>query len=110
MTASTPTSRETLTHTLENGLTLLLEPDEGAQTVAAGYFVATGARDERPEELGASHFLEHLMFKGSERVGAAELNERLDDLGATRTPSRARRRPSTTRRPSPSTPPSCWTP
>ncbi|BDP42685.1 zinc protease [Deinococcus aetherius] len=81
MTASTPTSRETLTHTLENGLTLLLEPDEGAQTVAAGYFVATGARDERPEELGASHFLEHLMFKGSERVGAAELNERLDDLG-----------------------------
>lgn len=68
-------------HVLPNGLTLLLDPDPGAQTVAAGYFVATGARDERPSELGASHFLEHLMFKGSERLSAAELNERLDELG-----------------------------
>lgn len=71
----------TLRHTLPNGLTLLLEPDPAAQTVAAGYFVATGARDERREEMGASHFLEHLMFKGSERLSAAELNERLDELG-----------------------------
>ncbi|WP_216321130.1 M16 family metallopeptidase [Deinococcus aestuarii] len=81
MTSSPPILRETLTHTLENGLTLLLEPDPGAQTVAAGYFVATGSRDERPQELGASHFLEHLMFKGSERMSAADLNGRLDDLG-----------------------------
>ncbi|KEF34493.1 peptidase M16 [Deinococcus sp. RL] len=66
---------------LPNGLTLLLDPDEAAETVAAGYFVATGAREERPTELGASHFLEHLMFKGSESVPAAELNARLDDLG-----------------------------
>ncbi|GAA5534429.1 pitrilysin family protein [Deinococcus aluminii] len=71
----------TVRHTLPNGLTLLLEPEAGAQTVAAGYFVATGARDERPEEMGASHFLEHLMFKGSERLDAATLNERLDELG-----------------------------
>ncbi|WP_019586504.1 M16 family metallopeptidase [Deinococcus apachensis] len=71
----------TLKRTLPNGLTLLLEPDPGAQTVAAGYFVATGARDERREEMGASHFLEHLLFKGSERLSAAELNERLDELG-----------------------------
>ncbi|GAA5513725.1 putative zinc protease Rv2782c [Deinococcus carri] len=78
MTPHPPTLRQ---HLLPNGLTLLLEPDPEAQTVAAGYFVATGARDERPEELGASHFLEHLMFKGSARLSAAELNERLDDLG-----------------------------
>ncbi|SMB96174.1 M16 family metallopeptidase [Deinococcus hopiensis] len=71
----------TLLHRLSNGLTLLLEPQDDAQTVAAGYFVATGARDERPEEMGASHFLEHLMFKGSEEVGARELNVRLDELG-----------------------------
>ncbi|CAM3295489.1 pitrilysin family protein [Deinococcus saxicola] len=70
-----------LTHVLPNGLTLLLEADPGAQTVAAGYFVNTGARDEVPSEMGASHFLEHLMFKGSERLSAAVLNERLDDLG-----------------------------
>ncbi|MDV6373039.1 M16 family metallopeptidase [Deinococcus arenicola] len=70
-----------LIHVLPNGLTLLLEADPAAQTVAAGYFVNTGARDEVPSEMGASHFLEHLMFKGSERLSAAVLNERLDDLG-----------------------------
>ncbi|CAM3573148.1 M16 family metallopeptidase [Deinococcus frigens] len=72
---------EPLTHVLPNGLTLLLEADPVAQTVAAGYFVNTGARDELPQEMGASHFLEHLMFKGSERLSASVLNERLDDLG-----------------------------
>ena len=66
---------------LPSGLTLLLDPDPAALSVAAGYFVATGARDEPAGEMGASHFLEHLMFKGSERLSAAALNERLDDLG-----------------------------
>lgn len=66
---------------LPGGLTLLLEPDAQAQSVAAGYFVATGARDETADVMGISHFLEHLMFKGSERLGAAALAERLDDLG-----------------------------
>jgi predicted Zn-dependent peptidase len=73
--------RKPLRHVLPNGLTLLLEADPDAQTVAAGYFVNTGARDELPAEMGASHFLEHLMFKGSERLSAGVLNERLDDLG-----------------------------
>lgn len=66
---------------LPNGLTLLLEPDPEAQTVAAGYFIAAGGCDEAPDELGISHFLEHLMFKGSARLSALALNERLDDLG-----------------------------
>lgn len=66
---------------LPGGLTLLLEPDPQAQSVAAGYFVATGARDETADVMGVSHFLEHLMFKGSERLGAAALAERLDELG-----------------------------
>lgn len=66
---------------LPSGLTLLLDHDPQALSVAAGYFVATGARDEPADEMGASHFLEHLMFKGSERLSAAALNERLDDLG-----------------------------
>lgn len=68
-------------HVLNSGLTLLLESDPQAQSVAAGYFVNTGARDEPTGQMGASHFLEHLMFKGSEEVDAAALNERLDDLG-----------------------------
>ncbi len=68
-------------HVLESGLTVLLERDPQAQTVAMGFFVSTGARDEAPSELGASHFLEHLMFKGSLEVSAADLNARLDALG-----------------------------
>ncbi|AWN22017.1 insulinase family protein [Deinococcus irradiatisoli] len=68
-------------HVLGSGLTVLLERDPEAQTLAMGFFVRTGARDETPAEMGASHFLEHLMFKGSLEVGAAELNARLDALG-----------------------------
>ncbi|GGJ72959.1 M16 family metallopeptidase [Deinococcus aquiradiocola] len=68
-------------HTLSSGLRVLLAHDPLAQTVAMGYFVQTGARDERRAEMGASHFLEHLMFKGSEHVSGTELNMRLDALG-----------------------------
>lgn len=68
-------------HTLSSGLTVLLERDPDAQSVAAGYFVNTGARDERRGEMGVSHFLEHLMFKGSEAMDAQTLSEQLDDLG-----------------------------
>ncbi|GHF50662.1 putative Zn-dependent peptidase [Deinococcus metalli] len=68
-------------HVLPGGLTVLLDPDADAQTVAAGYFVRTGARDELPAEMGVSHFIEHLLFKGSDTLSAAELNARLDDLG-----------------------------
>jgi predicted Zn-dependent peptidase len=68
-------------HTLPSGLKVLLAPDPHAQTVAMGYFVQTGARDELRSEMGASHFLEHLMFKGNGAVGGAELNARLDALG-----------------------------
>ncbi|WP_261664842.1 M16 family metallopeptidase [Deinococcus sp. Marseille-Q6407] len=66
---------------LPNGLRLLTESDPQASTVAAGFFIASGARHDRPEGQGAAHFLEHLLFKGSERVSADELNERLDWLG-----------------------------
>ncbi len=61
---------------------LVGERDPDAETVALGYFVMTGARDEAAGEMGASHLIEHLLFKGSERVSGRELNTRLDDLGA----------------------------
>jgi predicted Zn-dependent peptidase len=67
---------------LANGLTLLGEHNPGAQTVAAGFFVRTGARDERPELLGVSHFLEHMMFKGTEQRSADDINREFDELGA----------------------------
>ena len=67
--------------TLPNGLTVLAETDPSAATAAVGFFVRTGTRDERPEEMGVSHFLEHMVFKGSERRGPVEVSAELDDLG-----------------------------
>ncbi len=51
---------------LQNGLTVIGEHNPEAQSFAAGYFVKTGARDETHEVSGVSHFLEHMMFKGTD--------------------------------------------
>ena len=67
---------------LGNGLTVIGEFNPNAVTVAAGYFVRTGARDETPEVAGVSHFLEHMMFKGTDRRTAADINRSFDELGA----------------------------
>jgi predicted Zn-dependent peptidase len=68
--------------TLDNGLNIVGEYNEGAQSMAAGYFVRTGARDETSAISGCSHFLEHMMFKGSERRTADDVNREFDEIGA----------------------------
>ena len=73
---------EVRTATLSNGLTILAEVDPAAHTAAAGFFVRTGARDEPSALMGVSHFLEHMMFKGSEKRGALQVNEDFDRIGA----------------------------
>ncbi|HLO40107.1 MAG TPA: pitrilysin family protein [Phycisphaerales bacterium] len=67
---------------LANGLTVIAEVDPSAHTAAAGYFVKTGARDEDPAVMGVSHFLEHMMFKGTADLTADDINRAFDDLGA----------------------------
>lgn len=67
---------------LANGLTVIGEHNPGAMSFAGGYFVNTGARDETPEVAGVSHFLEHMMFKGSDRRSAEDINREFDELGA----------------------------
>jgi len=67
---------------LPNGLTVIGERNPGALSMAAGYFVRTGARDETAPESGVSHFLEHMAFKGSERRSAEDVNREFDELGA----------------------------
>lgn len=69
-------------HTLSNGLTILAEPIPTARSVAVGLFVRTGSRDETPEINGVSHFLEHMMFKGSDSRDAEAMNRIFDELGA----------------------------
>lgn len=69
--------------TLDNGLKIIGEHNPAAQSAAAGYFVNTGARDETPEVAGVSHFLEHMMFKGTPRRTPEAINREFDELGAT---------------------------
>jgi len=52
------------------------------RSVALGLWVRTGSRNETPAQAGVSHFLEHLLFKGTERFSAIEIAEKLDGLGA----------------------------
>lgn len=67
---------------LDNGLTLLMESDDEAYSSAVGFFVKAGSRDENPVVMGVSHFLEHMMFKGSERRSADDVNREFDEIGA----------------------------
>ena len=50
-------------------------------SASLGIFVGTGSRSETPEEQGASHFIEHLMFKGTNKRSAKEIAETVDDVG-----------------------------
>jgi predicted Zn-dependent peptidase len=68
--------------TLPNGLRVITETMPSLRSVAVGCWVDTGTRDETPEEAGASHFLEHLLFKGSETLSARQISETFDAMGA----------------------------
>jgi predicted Zn-dependent peptidase len=68
---------------LPNGLRVITETMPSVRSVSIGCWVDTGTRDENLEhEHGASHFLEHLLFKGSETLSAREVTETLDAIGA----------------------------
>src|SRR5918992_1135134 len=67
---------------LDNGLDIIAEVNPDSHSFAAGLFVKTGARDEEPQVNGVSHFLEHMMFKGSSRYTWEDVNRIFDELGA----------------------------
>jgi predicted Zn-dependent peptidase len=67
--------------TLPSGLTVLVETLPYVRSVALGYYLRTGSAVESEEHGGASHFLEHLVFKGTERRDTAEIAKIIDILG-----------------------------
>ena len=67
---------------LSNGLTLIGEQRETAVSTAIGFFVRTGARDESSEVSGVSHFLEHMMFKGTDKRSALDITYDMGAIGA----------------------------
>jgi predicted Zn-dependent peptidase len=67
---------------LDSGVRVVTEEVPSVRSVALGLWVRTGSRNEAPAQAGVSHFLEHLLFKGTARYSAIEISERFDGLGA----------------------------
>ena len=67
--------------TLPNGARVVFERMEGVRSVSLGIWVGAGSRFERAEEGGSAHFIEHMLFKGTETRTAAQLAEEADALG-----------------------------
>jgi predicted Zn-dependent peptidase len=67
---------------LPNGLRVITETMPAVRSVAVGCWVDTGSRDEASAEAGCSHFLEHLLFKGSDRLTAQDIARAFDAVGA----------------------------
>lgn len=69
-------------HQLSNGLDIIAELNPDSHSFAAGLFVCTGSRDEDQAINGVSHFLEHMMFKGSTKYTWEDVNRIFDEMGA----------------------------
>src|SRR3954468_3610656 len=67
---------------LPNGLDIVAEVNPDSHSFAAGLFVKTGSRDEQADVNGVSHFLEHMMFKGSTKYTWEDVNRIFDEMGA----------------------------
>ena len=70
-----------LTEKLANGATLLLEPVDRTDTLCIGFWFLHGSRDEGSRERGYSHFLEHMLFKGTARRSALSIAQEIDRVG-----------------------------
>jgi len=68
---------------LGNGIRVITEEIPYLKSVSIGVWVTTGSRDEDPHENGVSHFIEHLLFKGTERRTAFDIAKEIDSVGGT---------------------------
>jgi predicted Zn-dependent peptidase len=66
---------------LDSGERVISERLDHVRSAAVGYWIGAGSRDEEPAEAGVTHFIEHLLFKGSDRFNALEIAEIFDGLG-----------------------------
>ena len=68
-------------YTLDNGVRIIIEKIPTVRSVALGIWVGTGSRHEEPENNGISHFIEHMLFKGTSSRSAKEIAESFDQIG-----------------------------
>jgi len=69
--------------TLKNGITILSEKIDYVRSIAVGVWINAGSRDENPDNRGVAHFLEHMLFKGTEKRNKYEIAHYLESLGGT---------------------------
>lgn len=67
---------------LPNGITVATERMDAVRSAALGLWVRTGSRDEAPSDMGISHFMEHMIFKGTPTMSAIDISMAFDALGA----------------------------
>ncbi len=67
--------------TLENGMRLLMLPDDRSRSASVSLWIGSGSRFELPERAGVSHYIEHMLFKGTHRRTARQLAEESDAIG-----------------------------
>jgi predicted Zn-dependent peptidase len=67
---------------LDNGVTVISEPMDSVRSITLGIWFAVGSRDESAPEAGMSHFMEHMMFKGTSKRSARTISEEFDRIGA----------------------------
>src|SRR4051794_18384432 len=67
---------------LDSGVRVVTEAMPAVRSVALGFWVKVGSRDESEQQAGISHFLEHLLFKGTDRFSSREIDEAFDAMGA----------------------------
>src|ERR1700736_807729 len=67
--------------TLKSGINVVTDTMPHLETASLGVWVASGSRDERPNEHGISHLLEHMAFKGTTRRTARQIAEEIEAVG-----------------------------
>jgi predicted Zn-dependent peptidase len=68
--------------TLDSGVRVVTERVPSVRSVALGFWIGTGSADERDEQAGISHLLEHMLFRGTEHFGSEEIDQIFDGMGA----------------------------
>src|SRR5215471_16564173 len=81
MTSPLSPPREIEMTTLDNGVRIITETMPHVRSVAVGIWVSTGSRRETPEQNGISHFIEHMLFKGTTSRSAEEIAKSVDSIG-----------------------------
>ncbi len=74
-------SRDIETTVLSNGVRVITEAMPHVRSVSVGFWIGTGSRRETPEQNGISHFIEHMLFKGTATRSAEDIARSVDSIG-----------------------------